>query len=309
MSVNLKSLLTLSVASLLISVHASPVFSQELVEKSRVKVNISFESADSRAPLKFETIKGIILFEVYVNGVKTYGMLDNEIGRSVIDVELAQRLGLKISENDAKVSTQNGDLNQYVVDSVHVSLPGQLTIDAPSYAINLQGISRHIGKEIGFVLGKDYFSELIFIISNKNKSLRIGPPGSMNGIEGQRFLPVHPQNGTVPIEVDGEVFNLNIDTGSTESVGFRQKPWDRMGSATSRESFLMAAGSGRVSKVPYSRGHSISVNGHRLDDQRLSLTLFHGDEGDGVIGMGVLKNFDLVFNYSDNKIWVFPIVQ
>lgn len=121
------------------------------------------------APLTvpFDFSDSEIVLSVTVAGTPVLALLDTGVDPSVIDVKLAESLKLPLdSANGGEVSGQGGDASAvaYPATIAGLALKGRPFPPVEALAHDLSGISAHLGKPLGVVLGYSFLEDKILLV-------------------------------------------------------------------------------------------------------------------------------------------------
>ena len=105
--------------------------------------------AESRGPLPYELVRGLIVFKMAVNGKEALAILDTGASRSIVDLNFALANGLAVSSETQTGTTPNGTITVRLVDNVSIALPGQFEGSLPQIgALDLASVQANAGRNI-----------------------------------------------------------------------------------------------------------------------------------------------------------------
>ena len=270
--------------------------------------------AGPTAPLigRFQVTANRPWTQVYVEGQGPFRFLiDTGASTSIIDPALAARLNLpRLQDAQLQGATAERTVEMYVSRQVVVAETlrqrGQVVFAAGAVGADFDGvlpgaIFTAANTEIDFAAGE--FRIYPSGAPDRTGFTRLPLTADAHGRQSGRLV--------VAVRLDGRPLNLMLDTGgagsvllSGEYVG-KNKLWDRYAKWEPGE------GQGLLTSFPLRlvRAQSLEFGPARLDRPVIHLTdPFNppGDQGDGVIGMDVLRRFTLSTDPGGAALWVKP---
>jgi Aspartyl protease len=174
-------------------------------------------SAHSETPneIRFQYQDGLIWLKAKVPGKTTSlnFLLDSGAGVSVIDLEQARALGMRIRDPES-VQGVSGRAVAYRVDDFQAN-SGGVALPKSVLAINLQAISQRCHQHIDGILGMDFFRGRIVQIDFAARRVRIVERDSQ-GLADCEILPIKICNDAfcVPVRVaENPAQWIRVDTG------------------------------------------------------------------------------------------------
>ena len=277
-----------------------------------------FGFADDRqsTTVPFKLINNHMYIEVKLNGHGPYEMLFDTGGSNAIVPTLAHRLGLKLE--GAFQSRGTGDATLDVaatsVDRVQIGdafLDRQTFASAPLEAFgNVEGVPFMgiVGYEIfkRFVVRTDYEAQQVTLIE---------PQGFVYHGSGKRVS--FQLKDTIPIvpgDIDGIPGIFQLDTGSRTTLDL-MSPFVVKNNLVARYDAKLQAvngwGVGGSERAWIVRAHHFTFGGVTIDEPVVGLSQSAVGSGAeaytaGNVGAGVLKKFDIVWDYPRNEIYFTP---
>jgi len=265
-----------------------------------------------RKPIDYESVQGLTIFRAKVGGQDTWVLADNGAQRTVVDLGFAAKAKLSVDRDVAGRITAGKGMDAHRVRNVSVSVEGQFDTTLPVLVgADLAGISRAMGREIGMVMGADFYHTFAVIVLSKPAKMRIVR-------SGQTPIPMKPMTllanasakwiPQVAIEVDGQPLTLSIDMGASITMLISPQAWSRIGknlSQCSDDGAAIADGS----RVPGKRciTSTAKVGPLTLNDFPVMVGDVKAKFGDGLIGMGALKAAGgVILDIRDHKMWLLP---
>jgi hypothetical protein len=177
---------------------------------------LSVVSARSEAPreIRFRYQDGLIWLKAELPGKKETlnFLLDSGAGVSVVDLDRARALGMKIGSPES-VQGVNGRAIGYRIDDFHAESEG-IFLPKSVLAINLQRISKRCRERIDGILGVDFFRGRIVQIDFAARRVRLAKPDL--SLANCDVLPIKMCNDAfcVPVRVAGNPAQwMRLDTG------------------------------------------------------------------------------------------------
>jgi hypothetical protein len=111
-------------------------------------------------PVLFERFRNEVMFKAWINGVEANVLLDNGAGVTMLDEAFAQKAGLALGVADTRLATGSAIMTSRRVNNMRFEIPLHLTISGTQHAVDLQPMSRMLGRRIDAVLGGDMLDKL-----------------------------------------------------------------------------------------------------------------------------------------------------
>ncbi|HEX7401612.1 MAG TPA: aspartyl protease family protein, partial [candidate division Zixibacteria bacterium] len=267
-------------------------------------------AASTRIP--FELVSNHIYLKVKVNNSPPLSfILDTGAGANCLDLTKADELGIQtVGKVEAKGVGGSADASFLQVDSIGV---GDLTLmDQKLASIQLNQLEVYDGIPIDGILGYDFFNRFTIGIDYQNQILTIWEPDSFSySGQGER-IPITIEGNTpqVAAKIDNEYEGtFRIDTGSRSSLDLHA-PFVREHELLKKYPKYLDApsgfGVGGASKGVIARIKSFQVGNFTIDSPVCGFSLaeegaFATTKSAGNIGGGILKRFNVIFDYPQNQ--------
>lgn len=174
--------------------------------------------------LPFEFYRNEIILQVKIDGNHPLNMmLDTGTDPSVIDLNTAKELGLKLKPLGVAASGGGADANPTYATRLPAVVVGGLTVkNLETLAIDLSKVSERLGKPLHGVLGHSLLKGRIVQIDYPHRTLRIysqSPFTKATNTAKRTVLSFHYDDNVLVDEVfvNGKKVVANIDTGSNGS--------------------------------------------------------------------------------------------
>lgn len=245
-------------------------------------------------------------------------VFDTGDGLPVIDIDVAQKLGLNLDHASSKTSAQ-GAIKGALIDHNTIELNGiQLEKDIQLYATDLRHLEMSIGKNIDGIIGYDLlhhyvvklnYDELLFELYEPTSYVHNGYGESFE-FRLDNYIPhisgsVRLNNGEV---LEGEFF-LNTGAGTTLDFNTRFAKKNGIINKTGEHFSYPVAGLGKTETMHY-EGRVRNFGFGTFDFSHMPIgisTAAHGIQNNkkvaGIMGNKLLRRFNITFDYSRKKIY------
>jgi hypothetical protein len=144
---------------------------------SKLTVKSQQRSIQPSTEIPFELSSNLIFIRVRVNGSaqSLSFLLDSGVSRSMLDVKMAQALGLKLKGVDIG-STPVGSFNFSYVDNVSFNLNGVNLPHREIVAAALGSFESILGRRVDGILGYDFFQDHVIELSYQKRLITIHEP-------------------------------------------------------------------------------------------------------------------------------------
>lgn len=263
--------------------------------------------------IPFRLINNHIYLQVRLNG-HPYQFLFDTGGLNVITPTVARELGLK-TEGALQARGSGENSQDAGITKVARLDVGDATLNDQAFVVlGLESFSQVEGMPITGIIGYEVFKRFIVVTDYSASKVVL--------IEPDHFA--YPEHGTmVPIrfndrapEVDGDIDGLKgaftLDTGARDSLTLSTPFVEKNGLAARYGAKLSAVtgwGVGGPARGLIVRAKRLSLGPVPVDEPVVELsTNKTGSMADGYlagnIGAGVLKRFNIVWDYGHNRIWL-----
>lgn len=274
-----------------------------------------FSNGMDSTNLKFTLNVHHIYVPVYVNGSGPFMfILDSGAGMSMVEKKVADSLGLKDAGNLPAVGVGGVDVGNFVkIDSLRL---GNLTLlDFAAGALDLTFGGQMSIEPIDGILGYDLFSRLVVDVNYPGEMLSVFDPeaniykGGADTVDCE-IETNHPVvncyvNDTVP-------GRFRFDTGSQNFLDLNTpyvEEYDLLSTVEKELGKFPMLGIGGTSETTLAILKSFTIGKTRLDNvitgfSNVETGIFAAENIDGNVGGGILKLFDIGFDYPNNKIYL-----
>ena len=252
-----------------------------------------------------------------LNGLPVRVLLDSGAGASLVDVRLAQRLGLRASaarrvDDGAGLSRPGADLLNVTLTLGTLQLRGLHTVavDLPALIEGAQASSDPL-----FVLGREAFERLLVEIDGPLGRVAFHGPGVAAPPEGARTSPLTPGADLIrrfPVTIEGAVdVSAQFDLGSQSPVVAQQAFAQQQGWLSNRPTSTWIAGTvAGVREERTSTVRGVTLGGFSTPPVPLE-TVAVWDRADTplIVGLPVLNRFRLMTDFANDRLWLAPDAQ
>ena len=273
-----------------------------------------FTFADNRtsATLPFDLANNHIYVDVRLNGKGPFRMLFDSGGANIVTPDVARGLGLK-SEGALQgrgVGEKSEDVALTRVDSVRV---GDVEVAHQVFAVfPLDALSQVEGVPAAGLIGYEVFKRFVVRVEYDQGRMTLTDPAAFR-YEGPGTIVPFQFNGHIP-QVEGEIDGLpgkfDIDTGSRASLTLLAPFVEKHGLKERYRAQLEAVtgwGVGGPARGLLTRAGSIRLGPIKVERPVTELSLqtkgaFTDPYVAGNIGGGILKRFNIVFDYANQRL-------
>jgi predicted aspartyl protease len=273
----------------------------------------AFSTPDGKTTVPFEIANNHIYIQVLVNSTyPAYFLLDTGAGASCIDLTFAKGIGLEIAGKfEAKGVGGSEDAGFLELQSLQL---GDLTMSRQKIiSLNLSPMNIYEGREIDGIIGYDFLSRFVFEIDYQNSKLTFYDPQSFNYTGKGEALEIDLYGNTPHLKatVDGKYEGMfTLDTGSRKSLDLHAPFVKESGFLKRYPDAIEAfggAGIGGETKSLQTRIKAIQIGNFTIKEPITGLSLaeegaFKSEKTQGNIGGGILKRFDVIFDYEHKKV-------
>jgi hypothetical protein len=278
----------------------------EAASNTRFNVNLKFPTLKERAPVRFELVNGVLVFRATVDGKEVWAILDNRLESSLIDSGFARTAGISLGPTIGPMRTPTGSLPRQLTSYVQINVPGQISINARLSAIDLSFLAKATGRPISLALGKEYFGNLLFLIKPSNNTFQLGPSGAnLNTPANVTPIALLSDRPKLAVVVNGVALQVTLDLGYNGTIALSSEAWIKTGldkqPSIQRKSARLE---GMIFTVPHATASTVQLGAARFTNMDASRQPVLPDDGDGMIGLGLLSLFDFALDIKAGKLWL-----
>ncbi len=237
-------------------------------------------SAAAGSAIPFDYCDGLIWVKVNAgaDGAVLNFLLDSGAGASVLNLQTARRLGVKLGEPE-KVRRVGAGAEAWRVKDFHASVGG-VPVATSLLALDLSATSAECSRTIDGLLGEDFFRGRIVEIDFKARCVRFLDKASEGGCCAVMPVRVEHEAMCVPVSVNGaEVKWARLDTGCDEGLHW------------------VASTGGNYMRA------SVQLGRERITNVKTALhrsPIFPAEAG--LLGNGVLSNYRVTIDWTGRRV-------
>lgn len=264
-------------------------------------------------PRPFELREGQVVINVTIKGKQLPALLDTGATQSLIETDLARELGIRVQKfNGGTVGAGGARVNYGMTDR-------KVTID-----IGAGPESRRIGTyEAGhafaadgvrLLIGMDLLDDLAVTLDFQQMTIDLHSPSEFVPPQGAHFKLTDAGwlRGTLVVGLAGAQANLLLDTAASSAIHLDSdfvdlSPVLKALPVSSRQ----ISGFSGVREVDAIIVPHVTLGGLAFENVRATsgplAGIEHGSTDiDGVVGVALLKRFQVVIDYARNRVWMTP---
>lgn len=276
-----------------------------LVALAALWLSVAFGAPAQSLPLSvpFDLENNQVFVEVRVNGSKPlWFIVDSGASGCVVDRAVARRLRIASRGAAQGTGAGKGSVDLSFADNVRYDLAGWELVAPTSYLIDLSAQKALQGREVAGILGYDFFAQSVVEFDFEARVMTLRDPSAPYEPPGAKPLPFKLVKKTpyVPIRVKIEgrepaEHDVLVDLGSGDGVDV-----DILASAPRTLEALGGVGLGQEFRMVMGRGEWAEIGPFRLAEPT------GATGGVQLIGLEVLRRFDLVFDYRRDRLLLAP---
>jgi hypothetical protein len=255
-----------------------------------------------RSPLSipFDFATNQIFVKVGINGsAPTWFVVDSGASHCVIDDALAQKSNLKVESEKEGTGAGKGSVKVKITKDVVYNLPGFDLAVAESYIIDLSGQPAVIGREIGGILGYDFFAAHVADVDFDARVLTLydAPDYQAVGDAVPFVLKKRTPYIHAKVFVGGKPSDVEVlvDSGSQDAIDA-----DPLAQSAKRLEVVGGVGLGQEFRTVLGRADSVQIGSFSLAKP------FGVTGGVQLIGTEILRRFHVAFDYPHERIFFAP---
>ncbi|EPE61876.1 retropepsin-like aspartic protease [Sphingomonas paucimobilis] len=269
--------------------------SDRLPRSTSYNIHADFAPDREYKSSSIEIKNGKIILDIKVNGKNTKAVLDTGSSATIIDNNLADRLGLRSSGNPLLIKKLGNikTLKTSLSNMVLLDIPRQVNIKTNCVLMNLEDLSKIVGNDVGIVIGRDILMTSSIYINFDDNELIIKPSGYIEASHPaiKSFIS---DDGLINVRIGARRIDALVDTGYAGILKLNDN--DLLSVKSSNSSLKMGASikmtidvAGITSEIP------IDTNSKSNPTMTNSL-----------LGLGFLRNVNLILDLSRHRMFLVP---
>ncbi|RKF21854.1 hypothetical protein D6851_07515 [Altericroceibacterium spongiae] len=261
------------------------------------------------APIAFESVNGLVLFQAKVGDRDIWVLLDNQ-SSSLIDTGLARELDLPFDKNFRSETKTYESSEITLVTDVPLKVNHQFTSTGGMLSISLDRYSKMLGRNIGMVLGKNYLSKISYFIDRKHEKIGFALSGAIRPKQGRNSYTLPLAAGDViEADVNGKTMRLKIGLANSSTVRLSADSWDKAIPDKAKEQAIPQVDPmGNLGTKQWSENLPVTLDKMTLHIP-ISTEFKDFPDYDGIIGMGILRGFTLSIDSPAKQIFLMPQLE
>lgn len=272
------------------------------------------------AQVPFELSDNLIFFQLHVNGSRALNfMFDSGAGVTVVNRKAAEGLGLtyagtsQIGTSGRKIRSDSSPDNTLRIEEAFLE-------GIPLEVIGLDHLANYLRRPVDGIIGFDLFERYVIAIDADRQVL--GIYASMDGVDtsGYTLVPSYRiDNNKIGIETSlgslegGELsYIMTLDTANPDALflfpnalvadGIALKKGRKVVRGFSADTTITKNLRGKIRSVSFAGGEWKNVR-TVLPTDPVTLASSSGGESFGLIGQELLLEFNMIYDYRNNRIY------
>lgn len=299
----------------------TPMDAMAFAEPAEAAPDFVFAAGWQSTGIPIEISNNHIYLQTSINGSEPrWFLLDSGAGITVLNEDIADVFDVDLQGNVEGTGTGEGSVEVSLASGVRVSVQGVEIADQTVAAISLSEFEQFVGRPLYGILGSGFFNRFVVDIDYENELLGLYDPKEYSYQGAGQAIPLIFE-GSNPhfealISVAGQQLRgkFTVDTGSTGSVGLARpfvEKHDLLNSGIDLIPSPFGLGVGGESRSMLGRLDSLRLGNFKFDNVIAGFSQNEaGSMSDpnaaGIIGAEILRRFHVVFDYSNQVIYLEP---
>jgi hypothetical protein len=276
-----------------------------------------------KAHIRFRMVRDLIIIPLYINHKGPFNfVLDSGVGLMIItDPKLVDSIDVNTKRTILLYGAGNTiSYEAFATSVLDITIPGGIVSKYVSAAIFKKdhfGLSNYTGMPIHGLLGYEFFSQLAVKLNFSDSTLVVGKPGTFKPFKKGVQLPITIEerkpyvktNITMPDGCPAE-HKCIVDLGATHPLSLDNKDFHK---ESVQKSIVANIGMGLTGPIVgvLTRINEISLGKYSFKNVITSfpdsnIHMNYLVPRDGNLGLGLLKKFNIVLDYSSGKMYLKP---
>lgn len=264
-------------------------------------------------PRPFELRDGQVVITVTVNGRQLSALLDTGASVSLIEEGLAKELGIR-SQRSGRTFGASGS-------GVAYGHTRKILLDFGAGPVR-RGIGTYPSRNtfaaegVRILIGMDFLDGMVLSLDFQTMTMDVQHPSSFKAPEGEPLAMTRTRDVwdsyILPVDLAGSRADLLLDTAASGALHL-----DSAFVAKAPALNTLSVSSRRIAGIDGVRDHdvivipSVNLGGETFGDVQASSGSFAsfrrwGSDLDGLVGVDLLKRFNLVIDFGGHRIWMTP---
>ncbi|WP_165852061.1 aspartyl protease family protein [Mucilaginibacter terrenus] len=281
------------------------------------------DSGRKNVKIPFRLVRNMVVVKMNINNRGPFNfVLDTGVGLMIMtdpgmidSIDVAQKRNIKITGLG-----DGGDYEAYVTSSINVKMPGLHSKDVSAAILKADyfNLSSYAGMPVHGLIGWDFFNNLAVKVDFSDSTLTVCRPQNLKGIKRSQRIPItiedkKPYMQTVVTFVNGnqKTSKVVIDLGAGHPLSL-----ENLTNTPELPKNHIRANLGLALNGPIngfvSRVLQVTLGKYHLDNvitafpDQNDKTRVYTIKRDGNLGLGILKKFLVVFDYTNNAMYLKP---
>ena len=274
---------------------------------------------NKRQTVPFKLVRSMVVIQLKINGKGPFNfILDTGVGLMVItDEKLTDSLHIT-NKRTIKISGlgEREDYEALIAPQLNVNIQGLVSSNVSAAILQKDhfGLSNYAGMPIHGLLGYDFFSQLAVKINFTDTIITVSRPKDMQVFRKATRVPINIQSGKPYMNAgvvlpDGIFKNakLLIDLGAGHALSMENIETLPQNSIPAN----LGIGLNGLIQGHINRIKEISIGNYKISNIISSFPSESRDRNiavsrDGSVGIGILKRFNIIFNYAEGVMYLKP---
>lgn len=257
--------------------------SEQAAPPETVTAELTLLHEEGKSPFNgVSTEPGMVVVKATIAGAETLAMIDLSTDRSLVDTKLVQQQGVRIGEPIGSIAWRGTEYERRRAHDVEVILDGQMRVTSDFSAIAIDRSTGSGPGAPGYVLGRGLVDQLVLMLAlledKRFYAISLTEKWNLRTDDGaQAEFPY--ESGVITLDIAGQPVRLFVDLTANTGLDLETAAWSRLfGSDKS--------GPREIRFGPFTR--EVEAD--------LLFTAPPVEGVDGVIGIGFLESFVMVFD-------------
>jgi predicted aspartyl protease len=267
--------------------------------------------------IPFRMADNAIVVDASINGKKASFMFDTGFSGAVVldnSINIGPSTGtMTLRDFVGELQANTVKIKTLVMSGTDVHREGMQAVQQPLSGMSF-GYNTHVDGIMGFEVIRDYVTEInfeksMFILHPKTVDITKRTPDNARTFLAKMLPTGHNSIEMQAVTPSGKKMNLALDTGNAFYGTTHKDVLERVGlwEAGREPKFMKLSGvaSGTVESF-YMRMKNVSIFGVPVAESIWSIIDLPSSsaDGDGTIGFGFLKHFNIVIDYDRRRVWL-----
>ncbi|HTV06809.1 MAG TPA: aspartyl protease family protein [Acidobacteriaceae bacterium] len=277
--------------------------------------------AEKGGTVHFDRVLGLTFIHARVNGSKPLSMaLDSGASYTILTPAIAAELGLKSQGGlQAGGFGKGADQTLHLVKNVTLSFAGQTLTGQTIATLPLDYIDREAGQPTDGLLGAPIFQHFVVHEDYATKTITLIPPAEFTPPAGFTSVPLLVTATVSLLQLQVQALNgektsgaFLLDSGGVGTVIFMKAFLDVHPALKDQKLLQMPGVSAVGGALHISMGRLASLRLGPFAFQKPTAVFLATNSGKansmlaGIVGNGILRRFDVIFDYPHGKLWLKP---